>query len=139
MANSQSDGRGNVAWISSDSHALRTSERATPLAEGRGLPGLNILVDAVGRNLLFDGTGVIWYFHQVNSRKPTSMLTLSPPVVVSPAKTDRNQRFIRILKKILKRTVPIALALYFIPWAAATYIVWVWSTSCETNLVPFEF
>ena len=51
------------------------------------------------------------------------MLTLSSPVVVNSAKADRNQQFIRILKKTLKRTVPIALALYFIPWVLATYIV----------------
>ncbi len=51
------------------------------------------------------------------------MLTLSPPAVVSSTKADRYQQNIRILKKSLKRVVPLALALYFIPWVLATYIV----------------
>ncbi len=51
------------------------------------------------------------------------MLTLSPPAVVSSTKSDRNQQIVRILKKTLKRVVPLALALYFIPWVFATYFL----------------
>ncbi len=51
------------------------------------------------------------------------MLTLSPPAVVNSAKSDRNQQIVRILKKTLKRVVPLVLALYFIPWAFATYFL----------------
>ena len=51
------------------------------------------------------------------------MLTLYPPVVVHSNKAERNQRILRVFKKTLKRTVPLALALYFIPWVLAIYIV----------------
>ena len=54
---------------------------------------------------------------------PIAMLTLSPPVVAHSTKAERNQRILRISKKTLKRTVPLALALYFIPWVLAFYIV----------------
>ncbi len=51
------------------------------------------------------------------------MLTLVPPVVVHSTKAERNQRILRSSKKILKRTIPLALALYFIPWVLAIYMV----------------
>ena len=50
------------------------------------------------------------------------MLTISPPAVVGSTKSDRSQQNIRILKKTLKRVVPLTLALYFIPWVLATYV-----------------
>ncbi len=51
------------------------------------------------------------------------MHTLSPSAVAAPSKSEKNQRALRTLKKVLKRTVPLALALYFIPWVLATYVV----------------
>ena len=51
------------------------------------------------------------------------MLTLVPPVVVHSTKAERNQQILRSSKKILKRTIPLALALYFIPWVLAIYMV----------------
>ena len=51
------------------------------------------------------------------------MLTISPPAVVGSTKSDRGQQNIRTLKKTLKRVVPLTLALYFIPWVLATYVV----------------
>ena len=49
------------------------------------------------------------------------MLTLSPTVAVDSSKSERNQRSLRTLKKTLKRIVPLALALYFIPWLLLFY------------------
>ncbi len=51
------------------------------------------------------------------------MHTLSSPAVAAPSKSEKHQRNVRTLKKVLKRTVPLALALYFIPWVLATYVV----------------
>ena len=53
------------------------------------------------------------------------MLTLSPSVAVNPenSKSDRNQRNLRFVKKLLKRTVPVALAIYFIPWIFCAFVV----------------
>lgn len=51
------------------------------------------------------------------------MLTLSPPVEVHSTKAERNQRILRLFKKTLKRTIPMALALYFIPWVLVFYLV----------------
>lgn len=51
------------------------------------------------------------------------MHTLSPSAVAAPTKFEKNQRALRTLKKVLKRTVPLALAIYFIPWILATYVV----------------
>ena len=50
------------------------------------------------------------------------MLTLSPSVAVNSSKSERNQRNLRTLKKALKRIVPLALALYFIPWLFLCYV-----------------
>ena len=50
------------------------------------------------------------------------MHTLSPPAVASPTKAEKNQQTMRLVKKVLKRTIPPVLALYFIPWVFLTYV-----------------
>ncbi|MCY2982202.1 MAG: aspartyl/asparaginyl beta-hydroxylase domain-containing protein [Planctomycetota bacterium] len=50
------------------------------------------------------------------------MVTISPPVSANTSKSERNQRFLRSFTKVLKRTVPPLLALYFIPWIFLTYL-----------------
>jgi aspartyl/asparaginyl beta-hydroxylase (cupin superfamily) len=51
------------------------------------------------------------------------MLTLSSPAVAIPEKSERNRRILRFIKKTCKRVIPLALAVYFIPWVLITYVV----------------
>ena len=50
------------------------------------------------------------------------MVTISPPVSANMSRSERNQRFLRTIKKAFKRIVPPILALYFIPWIFLTYL-----------------
>jgi len=51
------------------------------------------------------------------------MHTLSPVALGNPTRSEKNKQTLRTAKKVLKRTVPLALAIYFIPWVLATYVV----------------
>lgn len=51
------------------------------------------------------------------------MHTLTHPVPVKQEQSLRNKKIIRFVTKCLKRGIPLAIALYFVPWVVAIYVV----------------